>query len=486
METFKLNESRKYGMNWKILSHLRIDKIKKLQDRKLRYFIQHKIPFSPYYDKLFKKHKINFSDIKTASDLKKLPFTSKEDIAPTKSNPKKYAEFILQPNKNTIKDYSSKLDLLKYLLNKNAAFREFNPVHLHFTTGRTANAVPFLYTAYDLEKLREAGRRLMDIFGINKNDKLVNAFPYAPHLAFWQTFFAAEASGLFALHTGGGKILGTKKIIKAIESTKATLVAAIPGFAYHLLREAKSQGADFSSVKKVFFGGERVSEGMRNKIKGMLEELGSRNPEVFATYAFTEGKVGWVECSGHSGYHLYPDMEYIEVVDQNGENAAEEEKGEIVYTTLDFRGTVVLRYKTGDIGSITYEKCICGRTVPRISSEIERSSEIKEFNLTKIKGTIVNLNSFFELLNIKEIEEWQVEIKKKNNDPYELDELIVYIAPKKNVEFIKLKAKLKNLLKEELEITPEIIKMDLNKLLDRLGMETELKEKRIVDNRSKT
>ena len=104
--------------------------------------------------------------------------------------------------------------------------------------------------------------------------------------------------------------------------------------------------------------------------------------------------------------------------------------------------------------------------------------------MTKIKGTIVNLNAFFDLLNLKEVEEWQVEIRKKNNDPYELDELIVYIASKKNVDFAKLKAKLKNLLMEELEITPEIVKVELKELLDRLGMETELKERRIVDNRS--
>ena len=471
-------------MHWKTLSHLSRREIENLQNNKLRYFMQHKIPFSPYYSKLFKKSKIKFSGIKTIADLKKLPFTSKEDIAPTKNNTKKHTDFILQPNKNTIKTYSSKKDLLKYLLNKNAAFREFNPVHLHFTTGRTANAVPFLYTPYDLEKLRESGRRLMDIAGIGKEEKFVNAFPYAPHLAFWAAFYAAEASGLFALHTGGGKILGTKKIIKAIENTKATLITAIPGFAYHMLREAKSQKADFSNVKKIFFGGERVSAGLRARIKSMLTSLGSRNPEIFATYAFTEGKVAWIECREQSGYHLYPDMEYIEIVDKNGENAAEEEKGEIVYTALDFRGTVVLRYKTGDIGSITYEKCSCGRTVPRISSEIERSSEIREFDLTKIKGTIVNLNAFFDLLNLKEVEEWQVEIRKKNNDPYELDELIVYIASKKNVDFAKLKAKLKNLLMEELEITPEIVKVELKELLDRLGMETELKERRIVDNRS--
>jgi len=468
--------------NWKTLSHSSIKKIKLLQGKKLKYFIQHKIPFSPYYNKLFKKNKIKFSDIKTIEDLRKIPFTTKKDIAPTKKE-KKHINFILKPDEELIKKYSSKLDLLKYSLNKNSVLREFNPVHMHLTTGRTANAVPFLYTAYDLEKLKESGRRMMDIFNINNKDRLVNAFPYAPHLAFWATFFAAEASGLFALHTGGGRILGTDKIIKSIQSTKATLLAAIPGFAYHMLREAKNKKADFKSVKKIFFGGERVSKGLREKIKSMLKSLGSKNPEIFATYAFTEGKVAWAECHEQSGYHLYPDMEFIEIIDKNGEKVGENEKGEIVYTALDFRGTVILRYKTGDIGSITYEKCSCGRTVPRLNSEIERSSEIKEFNLTKVKGTLINLNNFFEILNIKEIEEWQVEIKKKNNDPYELDELIIYIAPKKSIDFIKLKSKLKNILKDQLEITPQIIKMDLNKLLNKLGMETELKEKRIVDNR---
>ena len=472
-------------MDWKKLSYLSPKKLENIQNKKLRYFIRYKIPFSPYYAKLFKENKIKFSDIKTIDDLKKIPFTTKKDIAPTDKE-KNHINFVLQPDKELIKRYSSKLDLLKYSLNKTSVFNEFNPVHVHFTTGRTANAVPFLYTKYDLEKLREAGRRMMNLLNINKDDRLVNVFPYAPHLAFWATFFAAEAAGIFAVHTGGGKILGTGKIIKTIESTKATLLASIPGYAYHMLREAKNKKANFSNVKKVFFGGERVSLGLRDKIKSMLTSLGSKNPEVFATYAFTEGKVAWVECHEQSGYHLYPDMEFIEIIDKNNESVGENEKGEIVYTALDFRGSVVLRYKTGDIGSITYEKCSCGRTVPRLSSVIERSSEIKEFNLTKVKGTLVNLNTFFELLNIKEIEEWQVEIRKKNNDPYDLDELIVYIAPKKNIDFIKLKSKLKKLLKENLEITPEIIKIDLNKLLNKLGMETELKEKRIIDTRTKT
>ncbi len=473
-------------LNWKKLSHSSTKTIERIQNKRLRFLLQHKIPFSPYYSRLFRKNEVRFSDIKTTKNLEKIPFTYKKDIAPDKKNPNKYSDFILQPNKDLIKRYSSKYDLIKYSLNKNNVFYEFKPVHVHFTTGRTANAAPFLYTMHDLERLREAGRRFMDILNINNEDRLVNAFPYAPHLAFWQTFFAAEAAGIFALHTGGGKILGTDKIIKAVENTKASLLAFMPGYAYHILREAKNKKADFSSVRKVFFGGERVSEGLRKKMRNMIISLGGKNPMALATYAFTEGKVAWVECKENSGYHLYPDFEFIEIIDKNGQRVNEGEKGEIVYTALDFRGTVVLRYKTGDIGSITHEKCSCGRIVPRISSEIERTSEIREINLTKIKGTLVNLNSFFDLLQHKNIEEWQVEIKKKNNDPYEIDELIIYVAPKKNADFSKLKRELERILREELEVTPEIIRVDLKELLHKLGMETELKEKRIIDKRPKT
>jgi intein/homing endonuclease len=84
----------------------------------------------------------------------------------------------------------------------------------------------------------------------------------------------------------------------------------------------------------------------------------------------------------------------------------------------------------------------------------------------------------------KDIEEWQVEIRKKDNEPYEVDELIVYVAPKKKANFEKLKNELRNKIRAETEITPEILLVELNELLQKLGMDSELKERRIVDNRS--
>lgn len=100
---------------------------------------------------------------------------------------------------------------------------------------------------------------------------------------------------------------------------------------------------------------------------------------IFSTYAFTEAKTAWVQCAENSGYHLYPDLEYIELVNENGEPIKEGEKGEVVYTSLDWRGSTVIRYRTGDIcEGIEYSPCPhCQRTMPRLKPGIERKSEFK-------------------------------------------------------------------------------------------------------------
>lgn len=482
-------------MNWKAVSHLNVREIKKLQDKKLRAFVKYQLPYHPFYCDLFKKNNLKFSDIKTTDDLVKIPFTSKADIAPIEKDPSKPLRFILQPTPELIKKHSSKATLLAFALQKMAGINikkklehEYKPIHIHLTTGRTASPTAFFYSARDLELLEEGGKRMMDCLGISAEDRIINAFPFAPHLAFWQTFYSCRANDVLAMHTGGGKILGTERIIKAIASMKASALIAMPGYAYHLIREAHEQKAKFNALKFLVLGGEKVSDGLREKLRELLTGLGAKNAEILATYAFTEGKIAWPQCCELSAYHLYPDMEFIEIIDKNGERVSEGEKGEIVYTSLDWRASTLVRYKTGDISRIETDKCpYCSRTVPRIAQEIERVSEIKEFALTKVKGTLINLNVISSLLSgHPSIDEWQLELRKKNNDPYEMDELIIYIATKKAINFESFKKQIANQIKVTIEITPtDIIKMARTELLEKLGMERELKEKRIIDNRPK-
>ena len=100
-------------MNWSKLSQLSKEELKEVQNKKLSYFIKHEIPYSPFYRKIFEEHKVDFGDIQTTDDLQKLLFTQKQDIAPTKDDPAKPRQFILQPDEKLIKKYASKKTLLK-------------------------------------------------------------------------------------------------------------------------------------------------------------------------------------------------------------------------------------------------------------------------------------------------------------------------------------------------------------------------------------
>lgn len=282
--------------------------------------------------------------------------------------------------------------------------------------------------------------------------------------------------------------MGTSNIIKTIEKFNATAVITMPGYGYHLLRQALEEKADFSTVRQIILGGERVSDEQREKLREMLKKLGAKNPKIMTGYGFTEAKVGWFQCHEKSGYHYFPDIDYIEVVDKDGRRVAEGEEGELVYTPLESRGTVVVRYRTGDLvkwvkrGPCPY----CGRNLPSISPEIDRVSDIKEFHLKKIRGQWVNMNVLFSLIGgYKEVDEWQVEIRKKRNDPYELDELVVYIAPRKASNWETVCGEIKKRVREVTGLAPVVVKKTRAEILQRLGFETELKEKRIIDNRPK-
>lgn len=478
---------------WTRVSHLTPDEQRELQNEKLRSFMRHLLPYHPFYRELFEKQGIDPRTIRTTDDLVKIPFTTKADIAPTEDDRGRPRRFILQPDEALIKKHAPKSTLVKLLLGKllrkDVTFmleREFKPIHLHFTTGRSAMPTVFAYTHRDLLTLKESGMRMFETIGIPRSTVAVNGFPYSPHLAFWAAYHALENIGVTTLHTGGGKVMGTKKIVAAIESMKAQLVIFIPGYAYHVLREAVKQKKDFSSVKYIVFGGERVSQGLREKVRSMLEQLGAKNPQVFATYALTEGKTAWIQCAEDSGYHTYPDLEFFEIVDEKGSRVPPGTPGEIVYTSLDWRGSVVLRYRTGDVcdGMETGRCQRCSKTVPRIAGDIQRKTEMREFYLTKIKGELVNLNHFYPLLSARtDIEEWQVEIRKRNNDPYDIDEIVLTVAPKADVRFDAIKDDIAKAVYGDVGVGVIVIEETLDVLLGKLGMETELKEKRIIDSR---
>lgn len=470
----------------------------------VRYLREQVYPFSPYYRELLAYQRMKPGAIRSLQDLSAIPFTTKADIAPLAEDPGIPFSLVLQASPERMRDkgslYRFKQRGLRFTHGKREYARlmdyEYLPVHYHFTIGRTALPTPILYTAYDLQRMREAGRRIFELAELKRDEVLVNAFPFAPHLAFWMTYFAAEASGVPALHTGGGRILGTARVVEALERLEATVLTATPGYAYHLLRLAAQEGRDLSRLHTVIMGGDRLPPKLKLRILELLEKSGAERVAVVSTYGFTEGRVAWSECRASalsseesSGYHLFPDMEIIEIIDpDSGRRRAEGEDGEIVYTSLEWRGSALLRFRTGDLcrGGVVYGKCPhCGRSLPRLGLDIVRTSEYKEFELTKLKGTLVDLNAFYPILSgHKDVLEWQIEFRKHNDDPYDLDEIHLHVAPAEGISKRYLERELTELLQREIEIAPtRIVFHSLPRLLQRLGLDTKGRERRFLDLR---
>ncbi len=492
---------------WGTIARLPRREIEELQNRRLRYFINRYLyPFSPYYRRLFDQNKIRPQDIQGVKDLQRIPFISKTDFLATANDNDRNRDFILQPDKQKIRASWPPTELASLALTKivrgqtaleDQLATEFKPVFMTFTTGTTNRPVPFFYSNYDIQNLGISGGRMLKLFDIKSSENILNMFPYAPHLAFWQVVFGALSANALALNTGGGKVIGTEGNIAAIEKLKPSIVLGVPGYVYHVMREASDKGRNFAFIRKIVLGAARVTLAFKLKLIEMLTAMGAKDVAVLGTYGFTEAKSAWGQCpsgpgmSSPSGYHLYPDKEIFEIVDpKTGQVQKEGRDGEIVYTALDARASVVMRYRTGDFvkGGIRYEPCpSCGRTLPQLSSDITRLSNITNMHFSKVKGTLVDLNCLDNIFaQIAAVDEWQVEIKKKNDDQFDVDEIIIYACARSHTNQDQAESELRKKFLLTTELTPNAFHwISRPEMVKRLELETANKEKRIVDKRPK-
>jgi phenylacetate-coenzyme A ligase PaaK-like adenylate-forming protein len=209
---------------------------------------------------------------------------------------------------------------------------------------------------------------------------MVNAFSYAPAPGFLAGLLCRPGEGSTLLQSGGGRILGTEKILTALENMKAEVLFAAPLYAKHLLQAAIKFNTDLSNLTTIVLGMEPASQEMMARIKELMLMAGAADNRVMRSFYVTEAKSGWGECADGDGLHTQPDLHYIEIIDpETGSGFGRKEPGEIVLTHLDARGTCLFRYKTGirTTGGLSYEACSkCGTSLPRLTGELEELKNI--------------------------------------------------------------------------------------------------------------
>ncbi len=486
--------ARRLTKHW---DQLEESEIRELQLRKLRRFLEKQVaPFSAYYAEQFHQAGISPGQLRDFDQFEKLPFTSKKDLLPTEEHPERTREFVLIPDRKALARRPGTVfrALTRGKASARAALeREYRPVFLTATTGRSSDPVTFLYSAHDLDNLTLAGQRLVQVFDTEPEYRVMNLFPFAPHLAFWQVHYGSVESRLFTLSTGGGKVMGTDKNIQLIAKVTPQALIGMPTFLYHVLQQMLEEKRRCDSLKRLILGGEKAPAGMRRKLRSMAEELGSGDIHVLATYGFTEAKMAFGECpfpreSEPSGYHLYPDLALIEVIDpETGRVLPPGHPGEIVFTPLDARGSVVVRYRTGDLidGGLRYETCpCCGRSAPRLVGRISRKSEVREMNFDKLKGTLIDFNELENVLEeVEGVGSWQIELRKANDDPMDLDEIIIHIGTGSR-DHDKIRKRIGRVFEERFELRPNGVDFhSLSEMRELHGVGTALKEEKVVDRR---
>ncbi|MGK0187522.1 MAG: phenylacetate-CoA ligase [Verrucomicrobiales bacterium] len=477
---------------------LKRDELQSLQIRRLRWFLKSRVlPFSAFYRERFAAAGIAADDIRSIDDLRHVPFTQKEDLLPSAAHPARAREFVLIPEQAALKRQASTvLSVLRHgpAAAKKLLEQEFRPILMTSTTGRSTSPVPFLYTAHDVENLRLTGQRLMEVCASDPSWKHANLFPFAPHLAFWQAHYAGTGWGTFCVSTGGGKVLGTSGNVELIDRINADVLIGMPTFIYHILQQAVTEDRHWRHLKRIVLGGEKVPDGLRRKLRGLAAALGSGSVEVMATYGFTEAKVAWPECPSNAlgtptGYHVSSDLGIIEIIDpETGDPLSPGNAGEIVYTALDSRGSVVIRYRTGDQidGGLVYDACPgCGRTCARLMGNISRVSDRRELALDKLKGTLVDFNALERVLDdLDGIGAWQIELRKRHDDPFDVDQVIVHLAPDGSEPVDGLETMVRRHFRAVTEMRPNRIDFrSIEEIREMQGVGRLLKEEKVRDNR---
>lgn len=196
------------------------------------------------------------------------------------------------------------------------------------------------------------------------------------------------------------------KIIKTLNKIKPKYILAYPSLLYSLSKHMEELSLKCQYVEKIVTTSECLQESVRLYVEKIF------NAEVYDFYGLGDGTLMACECEKHDGFHYFMEGAILECVDETGRLYEDGITGRLISTSLTNFQMPFLRYETGDMGSITRERCSCGRGSARINEVIGRDrDQILCEDGTLTHGASINkIVSKFEWVN-----RFQV-IQKSNKD----------------------------------------------------------------------
>ncbi|RME67191.1 MAG: phenylacetate--CoA ligase family protein [Nitrospirae bacterium] len=418
------------------------DELKQLQLERLQAIVNRVYMNVPFYRRKFDESGVNPEDIKSLDDLKKLPFTTKDDLR--ENYP--YGLFAVP-------------------------LREV--VRIHASSGTTGLPTVVGYTKADIKTWSNLVARILTAGGVTKDDVVQIAFGYGLFTGGFGLHYGAERIGASVIPISSGN---TRRQIKIMQDFRTTTLICTPSYALVIADAIEEMGINPNSLslKYGLFGAEPWSESMRQEIQEKLKIIATDN------YGLSEvmgpGVAG--ECLQQKGLHINEDHFLVEVINPETLEPVEVgEIGELVITTLTKEAFPVIRFRTRDLTRLIPEPCPCGRTFIRMQRVLGRTDD-----MIIVKGVNVFPSQIEQVLFEIEGTEphYQIIVERKGR----LDDITVLVEVSEEIFFDEMKKQqqLKELIKHRLSSELGIsvnVKLVEHKTLERF----EGKAKRVIDKR---
>lgn len=393
--------------------------LEKLQLERLQKTVRHCMN-AEFYREKFAELGITPDDIQSLDDVRRLPFTTKEDLRD---------------------HYPFGLSCVP--------MRECT--RLHSSSGTTGNPTVVLHTQKDLDEWANAVARCLWMVGSRPDDVFQNSAGYGMFTAGLGFQYGAERVGMLTVPAAAGN---TTRQIKFIKDFGTTVLHAIPSYASRIYEVMKEEGVDprrDTKLRVLCIGAEPQSEEQRRRIE---QDLGVK---AYNSYGISEmmGPGVAFECEEQNGLHIWEDYFIVEIIDPvTLEPVKEGEIGELVITTINREAMPLLRYRTRDLTRLLPGTCPCGRSHRRLARLQGRSDDmiiLKGVNIFPIQIEKI-------LLKFKELSsDYLITIETTDSgDVMTVEVELNQLFADDYKKLLSLEKTLARQLKDEILITPKI------------------------------
>jgi hypothetical protein len=390
-------------------------------------------PFSPYWRSRLKALGRTPASAATLDGLARLPAAGERDVCPD-GDPAGAGALVLQAGETGFALHADGPVLRRAMVDRLVrpgsyrAVVEADTRPTSYVWAGLGLRFPVASTRSDLDLVARAGARMWRVLGLTGADVVVSGLPTLPTATTQALQLGALGAGSPLLVPGDD----VDELAGALRMVPATVLALPSASAAVTLDDLDEAGAPLANLKTVLLVGAPYDD-ERVGVRDALTRIGIPESCVILAVHVPDGhRLMWAECresAGRTGLHTYPDLEVVQLVDaETGEDAAAGDRREVVVTQLGFRGTALLRWRTGDTAdTVAVEACpACARTVPRVTG-LHAGALVP---LLALKGGTrpVDLRGVSgALAGRPDVADWRVVIGPGKRD--KTDQVIVHVVP---------------------------------------------------------